>query len=461
MSAWQPPGLDVTGMDLAGMEEVRPCLEGLVPSIMATVAPDGTPNVAYLSQVYPVDDDHVALSFQFFNKTRQNLQANPRSTVLVLHPFTARYYRFHLRFERTEAQGPVFERMKAQLAGIASHEGMAEVFRLRGADIHRVLAIERLPPSPPPESAVSLPPPPVRPDALALLRRSSRRLGEACSLDALLRAALDTLADEWGIRHAMVLIHDAASARLYTLASHGYARSGVGSEIAVGDGVVGVAARERVPIRINHMTTAQRYNHAMRQGAGEPLGDHIPYPGLPQPRSQLAVPLLSVNRLVGVLFVESDEDMRFSGEDEDLLVALGGHLAAGIDLMREADAPCADTLPPAPVPRPPALEPLRVRRFRRDDSVFVNNAYLIKGVAGAILWRLLNDHEAGRRDFTNRELRLDSSLGLPDVSDNLEARLLLLQRRLAEQCPLLVLRKTGRGCLRFEAGAPLVLEDVA
>lgn len=453
-------------MSAVDLAEVRPCLEGAIPAIMATTAADGTPNVAYISQVYYVDQDHVALSFQFFNKTRQNLLAHPRSTLLVLNPLNAVFYRLHLRYLRTETEGPVFESMKAQLAGIASHTGMADVFRLLGSDIHEVVELERLPQEP---LAEALPAPPPRPNPLAVLRRGSARLSAARSLGAVLEATLDVLEKELAMHHAMVLILDATTQRLYTVASRGYATSGVGSEIALGDGVIGVAARERTPVRIGHMTSAYLYSRAMRDslvsGGSGPAGTDIPYPGLPEPHSQLAVPLLSADRVNGVLFVESPVDMQFSYEDEDLLVALGGQLGAAIDLMQEAEAPCTEediegaaTSAP-PVPAGPAL---RVRHYRSNDSVFINNTYLIKGVAGAILWKLLKDRQQqGRSEFTNRELRLDTSLRLPDVADNLEARLLLLHRRLAEQCPQLRIQKTGRGCFRFEAAGPVELEDVA
>jgi adenylate cyclase len=66
------------------LSAIRPCLEGAIPAIMATCANDGTPNVAYISQVVYVDEGHVALSFQFFNKTRENILANPHASVLVL-----------------------------------------------------------------------------------------------------------------------------------------------------------------------------------------------------------------------------------------------------------------------------------------------------------------------------------------------------------------------------------------
>ncbi|WP_341864659.1 pyridoxamine 5'-phosphate oxidase family protein [Acidovorax radicis] len=107
------------------LHAIRPCLEGAIPAIMATCDADGMPNVAYISQAVYVDEGHVALSFQFFNKTRQNILRNPRAAVLVLDPRTASFYRLHLYYERTEDHGPVFESMRAQLAGIASHAGMA------------------------------------------------------------------------------------------------------------------------------------------------------------------------------------------------------------------------------------------------------------------------------------------------------------------------------------------------
>jgi adenylate cyclase len=451
--------------------DIRHCLEGAIPSVMSTCSGDGMPNVAYISQVYYVDERHVALSFQFFNKTRQNILANPRSTVLLLDPRTAAFYRLHIRYLRTETAGPLFEGMKAQLAGIASHTGMQGVFRLLGSDVYEVEQIEAVEGDP-------LPAPPARCGMLTAVRRCSERLARCTSLDEALNSVLATLADFAGVEYAMVLMHDSSTQRLYTVASSGYRTSGVGSEIGMGQGVIGVAARERTPVRIMHMTNAYLYSQAMRSSFEANVPDieaatEIPYPGLAEPHSQLAVPVLSAGRLLGVLFVESPNELQFGFEDEDMLVSMAGHLGAAIDLMH-ANTEAAEAAPQiaatatvtaaagsASLKSGPGAT-LQLRRFASNDSVFIGDTYLIKGVAGAILWKLLKDHaQHGRTEFSNRELRLDSTLRLPDVTDNLEARLVLLRRRLSEHGSYIRIEKTGRGRFRLVLQRPVELVEVS
>ncbi|MNG28800.1 hypothetical protein D3C84_1141120 [compost metagenome] len=83
-------------------------------------------------------------------------------------------------------------------------------------------------------------------------------------------------------------------------------------------------------------------------------------------------------------------------------------------------------------------------------------------MAGAIFWRLLSLHvEEQRSEFSNRELRVDPALKLPELDDNLEARLILLQRRLAERSRDIVLQKCGRGRLRLLLKRPVLLQQIA
>ena len=446
------------------LDAIRDCMEGAVPATIATSSPEGEPNVAYLSQVEYVDCSTLALSFQFFNQTRRNVLANPVARLIVTHPISGARYRLKVRYQRTETAGPLFERMKAKLAGIASHTGMGGIFRLQGSDVYAVEEIERI-------ELPSLAAPAPKRNLLSAMRVSAQRLARACDIDALLEGALDCLHTQFDIRHAIVLMHDAANARLYTVASMGYEDSGVGSEIPVGHGVVGVAARERAAIRIGHATTEYAYGRAMRDAAadaGISLETEIPLPGLAKSRSQLAVPIEAFGRLVGVLFVDSDRDMRFGYDDEDALVALAGHLGTAIHMLQSVE-PEGDVQPVAPGAAGaakargpiPSAAPLFIRHFAENDSVFLGEEYLIKGVAGAIFWTLVQDYvNAGRTLFTNRELRLDPRIRLPELSDNLEARLILLQKRLDERSAGVRLEKAGRGRFRLDVARSLHLASI-
>ena len=441
------------------LESIRNCLEGYTPAMLTTSARDGTPNVAYLSQVHYVDSQHVALSFQFFNKTRENVLANPNAIVLIFDPDTGDQYRLTLRYLQTETEGPLFESMKAKLAGIASHSGMSKVFRLLGSDVYRVLDIE------PVRVPYALPPPPPR-TLLGALRTISGQLMASSDLSSLLEKVLVQLELLFGMRHAMILMYDEAGRRLYTVATRGYPESGVGSEIALGEGVIGVAAQQRTPIRISHMAQEYLYSHAVRRSIAQSdpsytLETEIPLPGLPESRSQVAVPIIIGERLLGVLYAESPEDKRFNYEDEDALVALAAQLALAIRMLEVSTSPAeADGDNDHPTPLCDNT-PVTIRHFAENDSVFIGDDYLIKGVAGAIFWKLLRDHVQHKRtEFSNRELRLDSTLRLPDICDNLEARLILLQRRLTERCDFLRVEKTGRGRFRLVVNRTLRLDEV-
>ncbi len=440
------------------LDAIRPCLEGAIPAVMATCAADGTPNVTYISQAEYVDAQHLALSFQFFNKTRRNVLANPQVELLVIHPVHGALYRIGARYLRTETEGPLFERMKAKLAGIASHTGMSGVFHLRGADLYAVEGVEQL--TAPPRAAPS-----GGPSRLSALRRCAQRVAASTDFDSLVEHTLDAVTEEFGLRHAMLLMRDACADRLYTVASRGYGRSGAGAEIPFGEGVIGVAARMVTPIRINHATLEYAYSRTMREGlAPHQREREIPLPGLAEPGSQLAVPLTCSGEVLGVLFVESPQEMRLSWDDEDALVALAAQVAALARGFQAAAEAAEDEAPSASPPLPAAkaaAQPLRVRHYAVDDSVFLDDDYLIKGVAGAVLWKLLNEHARdGRTEFSNRELRLAPELRLPEVGDNLEARLVLLTRRLNDRQAPVRLEKCGRGRLRLCVARPLQLAHV-
>ncbi len=448
------------------LDDIRECLEAVIPAVMATSSADGVPNVAYLSQVEYVDTHHVALSFQFFNKTRHNVLAQPEVEILVVHPLTSGLYRIRARYQYTLTEGPLFERMKAKLAGVASHAGMSGVFRLLGSDIYEVQGIERIP-------KPDMPMPVREHHQLSALRAAVDALSQCADFESLIEATLAQLARTFDIDYAILLMYDPASQRLYTVASQGYGTSGVGSEIAIGEGVIGVAARERTPVRISHMTNEQAYSQALRASLGTGadaarLSREIPWPGLVDPHSQLAVPMLALGELIGVLFVESTRDLRFTYDDEDALVALAGHLALSIRQVQSRLDFADSTADPAPelagdLPEPPAEEAaVQVRYYEADGSVFFDGDYLIKGVAGTILWAVLSDHlQAGRCEFTNRELRLDARIPLPDVCDNLEARLVLLARRLKERQACIQIEKSGRGRMRLVRTRPVLLQTLS
>ena len=127
--------------DLASMPG---CFDGVIPPLIATCSAEGVPNATNLSQLHYVDASHVALSNQFFSKTTANLADNPRASVLVTDSETGNTYRLSLHFERSETSGALFEELRASIDAIAAMMGATHIFKLRAADVYRVLDCEHL-----------------------------------------------------------------------------------------------------------------------------------------------------------------------------------------------------------------------------------------------------------------------------------------------------------------------------
>jgi adenylate cyclase len=450
------------------LEDLWACLQGMIPAALSTCALDGTPNITFISQVYYVDSTHIAISHQFFNKTHRNVRENPLACVMMLDPRTLQAYRLGLRFDHSESSGPLFDSMSLQLQAIASHAGMTDVFRLRAADVYHVLRIERVEgmtrlPTPPPSE---LPSRLFVPDDLEVLRLGAEWLNRSESLNDLLETGLVVLEKLLGFGHVIILLADERNRKLFTIASRGYPENGVGSEVGYGEGLIGMVARARRPLRLSAIDHSLRYARAARDRAESVVGveaacREIPLPGLHGAAAQIAVPLVTRGRLVGVVAVESTDPLAFMPREDTLLTIVAAQLATGIEqLNREAD----ESTPSAPAradSRPIATR--RARKFcffHRDDCVFVDGEYLIRNVPGRILWRLLTQHRnEGRLEFTNRELRLDSWLGLPEFKDNLETRLILLRKRMEQKCPDVRLIPRGRGRFALETDVLIELSE--
>ncbi len=445
-------------------EMPRRCFDGIVPATVSTCAADGTPNVAILSHVYLVDGEHVALSRQFFNKTTRNVLENPAVIIDLWDPVDFDAWRLHARYVRSETSGPTFETMSIRIDAIASHTGMTGIFKLQAADIFRVIAVDHVtdhlepaPDGPPPEDdlpALDHRAPDAR-EELWALQRVTQRLNRARSLAQLYGDLLACLAEDFGFHHSRIFVLDPDGDTLRTAASNGYPDPGLGTLVPVGTGVIGTVAKERHSLRLSRLDHELKYGRVVRAGmaATQPcpqFSSLVPLPGLPDARSMVVLPLLVGERLVGVLSIESRSPHFFESWHEAFLGVVADQVASGIERLRDE-------------PRPQVQGDRPVRHFvyyQNDDCIFVDGEYLVRNVPARILWRLLASFQAdGRTEFTNRELRLDPSLGLPPVKDNLESRLVLLRKRLDERLDDVRLVPLGRGRFGMELECEVALEE--
>ena len=123
-------------------DEIKGVLENGVPAELVSCSAEGVPNTTVLSRVFYVDREHVALSFQFFNKTVRNVRENPHACLLLNDVEGYASWILQLFYHHSETEGPVFDEMDIQIEAIASASGMSGVFKLKAADVYRVESVK-------------------------------------------------------------------------------------------------------------------------------------------------------------------------------------------------------------------------------------------------------------------------------------------------------------------------------
>lgn len=86
------------------------------------------------------------------------------------------------------------------------------------------------------------------------------------------------------------------------------------TRIKVGEGVTGIAAQTRQPVLIEDVRTDPRYIE-----------------GVPNVCSELAIPLITKNRVIGVIDIEAREPGAFTEEHQRVLTLVASRMAAGIE----------------------------------------------------------------------------------------------------------------------------------
>lgn len=147
---------------------------------------------------------------------------------------------------------------------------------------------------------------------LAILRDVDEELNRRLDLDYVLTMALDT-AVRLGMASAGAIgLLDGD--RMGSLKAINYEPSQMPGEDMLTKGVVGRCLRVRQAQRVLDVDSDPDY-----------------LPVLPQTRAQIAIPLLSQNRLVGFLNLESNEPARFTQETFDFLKLLASRIASAVD----------------------------------------------------------------------------------------------------------------------------------
>ena len=153
-----------------------------------------------------------------------------------------------------------------------------------------------------------------------LLHHITTSAASGTTLEEALTSAVEGLQVTLGGDRVAILLSDDERRNLSVTAWVGYSENTSDLVIPFGSGITGWVAAHRKPLRINDISQDTRYIQVS-----------------PNTRSELALPLIYRNDILGVLNVESEQMGAYNENDEEMLGTLAGSLAAIIANARLVD----------------------------------------------------------------------------------------------------------------------------
>lgn len=172
---------------------------------------------------------------------------------------------------------------------------------------------------------------------LQILKAISTHINESLDLDYTLTTLLKQLDQFFEFRHSMILLANPNENFLSLRASHGYDERGTGARVGFGKGVIGTVAKRKKMLNVPNIASRVAYLSGTDVMESEQQ-IMIKLPGLRNPKSQVAFPLMIQDELVGVIAVESESQRIFKAEDEEIIATIAEQAAMAIQKVRMYDA---------------------------------------------------------------------------------------------------------------------------
>jgi diguanylate cyclase (GGDEF)-like protein len=153
---------------------------------------------------------------------------------------------------------------------------------------------------------------------VAVLQAATEMILSSMEADSVLHQILLIVRNHFGVSTCAVMLVDKAANELYVRAQNGYDQSVAKKRYKIGrDGITGIVASTSAPLYVPDVHAESRYIRLSESA-----------------RSELALPLIVRDELIGVLDVESDKPDYFTDEMIGILAIFAGQAAVALENAR-------------------------------------------------------------------------------------------------------------------------------